>query len=333
MIESDLQITIKGVPEESATNIGNAILEAVRAFNETDKDLDLRRMHCIIVTADFSRELEELSSSTASGNPITYTDEEYAVAVAKVMILPRDEELEILLILNAHVAAALAPENPEGYQTEGFRTVLHLLHHEMCHVHDDNKKIDAFQKIMLRHSYVGKEIFIRPLAEVCWAEYIANYLSSPTANDEFLAAMVESFADAIERTKPCIDEEIISYRYHGDLDQLMAMFQRHGAFLAKTAAAIFGYMDSLDIELSELSIKTPDNLSGSYFEPTWNGMRTALRKMRGLYPDGWTKLTIFDELAYVIEDYYARMGLILLTTQDGQAYVDVPFTSENTPRL
>ena len=37
MMESNIQITIKGVQKELATNIGNAIGEAIKAFNELMK--------------------------------------------------------------------------------------------------------------------------------------------------------------------------------------------------------------------------------------------------------------------------------------------------------
>lgn len=331
-MEPDFQIIIKGVQSELANNIGNAIFEVMAVFEQEDQ-IDFRRLHRIIVTTDLPKELEELSGNTASGNPITYTEEEYAIGVAKVLILPCENEFEILLIINANVTAALVPEEPEGYQTKNFRGALHLLHHELCHIHDANKKLDALNDVMLKQRYIGKDIFIRPLAEICWSEYIANYLSSSTADDHSLKSMTDMLSDAIGRTKQSIDSEIYSYRYHGDLGRLMDLFQRHGEFLAKTAAYTLGYIDGLDKKLQELSIEAHDQLSDSYFQPVWNLMQKALRNMRASYPDGWTGSDIFDELACAIEDYYAIMGLILSTTKDGRAYVDIPFNPETTPPL
>lgn len=332
-MESDLQITIKGVQEELAKKIGYAVADAIRAFKQVNEDLDIRRMHRILLPADFAGELNELSGKIASGNPITHTNEEYAIAVAKVLILPRDEEYEIVLVVNANVAAALAPENKEDRNSQEFRTVLHLLHHELCHVHDNNKQIDAFNGIILRQRYVGKDIYIRPLSEVCWSEYIANFLSSPTANNEWISIMAETLADTIERTKKQMDEEILEYRYHGDLDNLLSLFQRHGGFLLKTAAYNLGYVDGLNMSLEELSDKAFKCLSGSYFESTWNAMQSALRIMRGIYPNGWKNLSVFDGLSDVIENYYAEMGFYLSSTDDGRAYVDIPFRPETTPDL
>lgn len=174
-------------------------------------------------------------------------------------------------------------------------------------------------------------MYIRPLAEVCWSEYIATLLSCSTAGENDINGMTESFSDAVKRTKPEIDKEIISYRYHADLMKLLEAFGRHGEFLAKAAAYTLGYVDGLGKPLAELSENASELLAGSYFEPTWNSMHTALRNMLKVYPEGWTDLSIMDELAGAIEGYYADMGLILSTTDDGQAYLDVPFRPETMP--
>lgn len=211
-----------------------------------DGELDLRRMHRIVVARDFAGELAELSAATASGGPITHTDEGYAVAVAKVMVLPRGEDYEIVPIISAHYALALLAdedtdldENAELSSSELFGMVLHGLHHELCHVHDDNKTIDVFNTLMLSHRYSGKDAYIRPLAEACWSEYIADYMSSSTADVLWLDIMTKSFGNAIERTKSQINNEILAYRVHGDLEQLLDSFQRYGVFLANPMCEFF----------------------------------------------------------------------------------------------
>lgn len=332
-MESDLQIIIKGIEEELATDIGNAVSEAIKAFKQVDNNLDIRRMHRIILPADFSGELAALSGETASGAPITHTNEEYAIAVAKVLLLPRDSGYEIVLVINANVAADLAPKSKEGYKAQEFLTVLHLLHHELCHVHDENKKIDALNGIILRHSYKGKDMHIRPLAELCWSEYIANFLSSSTAQEHWISIMTESLSDAIERTKRKIDRKILEYRTHSDLDKLLNQFHRHGGYLLRVAAHTLGYIDGLNKPLEKLSEKAFKSLSGSYFESTWESIQVSLRQMRHSYPDGWVDIEIYNNLADAIENYFGEMGFYLSSTEDGQAYVDIPLKPETTPNF
>jgi len=330
-MEPDLQISVKGLSQDLALEVGNTIAAIIKAFRSADGNLDFRRMHRIVVTTDFAGELAELSTKTASGNQITHTNEDYAVAVAKVMIIPDGDKVEICPILSARYAAALVPEGSEGYDADNFYYILHLLHHELCHVHDDNKKIDALHDVMLKHHYKGKDMFIRPLSEICWSEYIANLLSSKTATETNLKDIVTSFEDAVKRTKNDIDNEILSYRYHGDLDKLLEIFKRHGEFLVKMATYTMGYMDGLRVTLEELSIETAETISGSYFESTWEDMHEALKEMRSVYPKGWKDLSIYNQLSDVLEKYYDKMGLILSTTEDGGAYVDIPFRAETTP--
>lgn len=337
-MESDFQLTVKGLSDDLAYAANEAILKVVSALEGLGGGLDLRRMHNIIVAKDFAGELAELSAATASGNPITHTDEEYAVAIAKVMVFPRGEDYEIVPVINAQYALALlahedadVDEDAELSSSELFRMILHGLHHELCHVHDDNQKIDAFNTLMLKHRYWGKDIYIRPLAEACWSEYMADFLSSSTADTNWLKLMMDSFSDAIVRTKRCINKEILAYRRHGDLEHLLNTFQRHAGFLVKSASYILGYVDGLNTSLNELSAETSERLSGSYFEPTWNAMHETLHDMRQSYPDGWQDLSVYNSLAIVLERYCEDMGLIISTTKDGQAYVDVPFTPETTP--
>lgn len=320
--------------------VGKAVLKVVSTLKRSGGGLDLRRMHRIIVAEDFAEELAELSAATASGEPITHTDEEYAVAVAKVMILPRGEDYEIVPVISAHYALALlspgdadedVEEDTEFSSSELFDIVLHGLHHELCHVHDYNKAIDAFGTLMLSPYYTGKDVYLYPLAEACWSEYIADFLSSPTADAVWLGLMTNNFGNAIVRTKPQIDSEILAYRHHGDLGRLLDVFQRHGVFLAKSAAYILGYVDGLNTSLGDLSAETSERLAGSYFESTWNAMHESLREMRQRYPNDWRDPSVYDGLAVALERYYAEMGLILSTTGDGQTYVDIPFRPETTP--
>ena len=332
-MEPDIQIIIKGVEENLARDIGNAVAAAIKAFKQLDDNLDIRRLHRIILSTDFSGELKALSNETASGTPITHTNEEYAIAVAKVLLLPHNSDYESVLVINANVAAALAPKSKEGYKTQEFLTALHLLHHELCHVHDNNKQIEAFNGIMLRHSYKGKDIHIRPLAELCWAEYIAEVLSSTTAKKHLIENMTESLSDAIVRTKPEINRKILEYRTHGDIDKLLNEFHRHGGYLIRVAVHTLGYMDGLNEPLEKLSEKAFENLSGSYFEPIWESIQVSLRQMRINYPDGWENITIFDSLADDIENYFGEMGFYLSLIEDERTYVDIPFRPETTPNF
>ncbi len=259
--------------------------------------------HQIVVAFDFAGELAEISKQTTSINQITHTDEDYAIAVAKVLLLPDADDYEIRPIISAICAIALLPKANHEYDVDTFHYCRHLLHHELCHVHDINKKIDALYGITPRDFYYGEDSLLGPLAEVCWSEYIANFLSSKTATSTNITRIVTSFVDAIKRTKSVIDSEILLYRYHANLNQLMNVFQRHGEYLVKISAYTMGYMDGLGVTLEELSLEASDIIPGSYFQSTWESMYKALQEMRSVYPEGWKSMTIYSNLVYALKNY------------------------------
>ncbi|MBK8465917.1 MAG: hypothetical protein IPL32_08810 [Chloracidobacterium sp.] len=323
-MESDYQIVLKGMSDEIASIVSEAVAKTIHNIELANENLDLRRIERIIICTDFAGELQNLSASTASGNPITHTSEEYATAVAKVLLLPKNGDFEIVPVINANIIAILGLGDQEK-DSDAIDYVTHLLHHELCHVHDDNKKIDAYRDDMLRTSYVGKDMFIRPLAEVSWSEYVANRLSSQSATTTAIELMTSSFIDALDRTKVLVDAEIKAYRHHADLERLLVFFQRHGEFLVKTASYVLGYVDGLQKPLETLSPIASKRISGSYFEETWQGLHVSLNDMYKEYPGNWKDLTVYDELTAVLETYYDNMGLVLSTTADNQAYLNVPF--------
>lgn len=327
----NLQIVVKGIPEDHVKPVSDSLAQWLSFFLTIDSKLDLRRLSKIIITDDLARELHELSVHTVSGNLITHTNEEYAQAVAKMVTLPNGNNYEIILVIGSHIATLLIPVSADSHYSDFNRQSVHILHHELYHIHDQNKQIDALSAEFLKTRYVGKDMYTFPPATACWAEFYANRMCSTTADEGSLSDIVHSFSDAITRAKPLIDEAVLSYRYHGDVNTLLGEFQRHGVFLLRSAAYTLGYVEGLGCPLSEISSEAFDCLSGSYFEPIWDKMHAALREMLSLYPDQWNSISVFNGLANVVEEYYSVMGLDLSNTLDGRAYVSVPFRPETTP--
>ena len=327
-MEPNINVTIRGIDENLANSIGHVMGDAVATLEDFEVKIDLRRMYRIVVTTDFAGELSNMSGNVTSGEFQTHTDEEYAVGVAQVRVLPLDGNFEFVPVIDAQIAANLVQDNEEGYKSDEFKTSLHLLHHELCHVHDYNKKLDAIEIV---HPDNAKDGFLLSPSNYAWSEYIANYLSCATVTKNSIEMTSENLIGAIERTKDEINNEICNYRIHGDLDCLVGLFRRHGHFLIKSAAYMLGYIDGLGKPHKGLDIKSYEVLTGSYFEKTWNEMHDALRAMKEAYPHHWKDIGIYDQLNGVMESYYFDMGMILSSTSDGQLYIEIPFRPGNTP--
>jgi len=293
-------------------------------------NLDLRRMHRVVVAADFDEALKELSTQTASGNPIAYTNEDYALGVAKVLMLPHEAGAEVVPVLNANFAVGLVlVEETPG---ETFKWVAHMLHHELCHVHDHNGFIDAFSD-QLFHPYGDAKMGeTYGSANACWAEYSANRRCAVSAQRADVETTAQTFLSALLRTKDLVDSSICDYRYHADISRLMDEFERHGGFLLRSAAYLLGYLDGLDRTLAEVSVGAQRELTGSYFESTFTAIAERFRELWTQRDTvGWESLSDFENLATVVDDYYSIMGLELELMPDGSLYVGVPFRPETTP--
>lgn len=331
-MEDDLRLAVKGLSDDVAQNLGVAVAEVVRQLEAIEPGLDLRRMHEIVVAVDYGAELEALGTCCASGRSPSYTNEDYALGLGQVLTLPDGDGAVILPVLDARLVVSLLDVLDENLSPE-FGLSLHLLHHELCHVHDMNRFIDAFGDHLWTLAYSGKDAIIRPLARTCWDEYAANRRCVASLPQDFLASMTESLQEGIGRTKRLVNEAILDYRFHSDIDVLLAEFDHHGKFLPKAAAYVLGYMDGLNVSLAEMCPDADQTLSGSYFEATFQSMQTALRRVWALPAQDWKSLSMFDELASVIDEYYCTMGLEIEALDSGELYVGVPFRPETRPGL
>lgn len=240
-------------------------------------------------------------------------------------------------VFDANMFAILGQdyETLDDEQKAWFGRILHMLHHELCHVHDDNKKIDAMPASMLGKVWSGAEMFTGPLAETAWSEYFANRVSCITASDEVIDEMIDMLKETIQRTKPAVNGHVLAYRTNADLEALMALFQRHGDFLVKAAAYVLGYLDGLEKTLEQASEEAHQALVESDFLAIWERMHQELRVMFDKHPNGWDdSLAIYANLFVVMRDFYDDMGLVLRGEPDGGLYVEVPFRPSNsTPAM
>lgn len=306
MMESDFHIEANGFPD--GEDIRDVVIYLI---NEALKEgLDLRRMHRIIVTMDYAGEVKRLSS--------THTDNAHGLGVAQVKPIPRGDGIELVPVFDGRLF-----EMDKSNFEERIRILHHTICHELCHVHDENKKIDAFPDHFRNTRYSGKDIHIRPLAEYCWAEYITTAMSALTAPESLTTSEAKRLIERIANTKPEIEREIMQLFYHGDAGKLMLAFKEYSDPLIYSAAHMIGFMKGLQKNLVELAPEVAQQISGSYFEPIWKAMCEALAEMHRRYPDNWKDVSIFDDLSVVMDRYYQTMRLMLSTSKNGGAHLDI----------
>lgn len=314
MLFEDLKLQINGIDDEHATKLVDKIVELLGRFN----DLDLRRLDSIIVTENFERDIESLTSQKNSQFKNRYISRKKTLA--KVLTLSTEDDFKMVLIMRANYAKTLL-----GLDNEmSYNDAIHVFNHELGHVHDNNNKIDKFKKQMKEGSYKGKDAILYPIAEVCWSEYIANFLSSQSAQDSILPEMVaNNFELEIRQREQNIKTEIMVFRTNQTRTDLLQSMRDDVEGLLKSASYLIGYMHGMQKSLEELSYDTDYVVETSYFKDIWEVLNYEFNSMLDVYPNGWMNLNIYKNLAFAIEAFFNQMGIVLMENDDGEVYFKV----------
>jgi len=322
-MESTLNIIADSIADESASHLTSVLKTIINRLQSDFERLDLRRMNRVIITANLGNTLLELYGGNKS--KATFTEEKYATAMAKVVLLRKDSGFEIVPVIDSRL---LLPFTNREITDTALAYLFHLIHHELCHVHDENQKIAAFPDIILKTTYIGKQAIIMPLVEAVWSEYFAERYSSQTIDDETVSGFLTHFRDALIRTKPLVDSDIYRYRTAKNINTLLEVFSRHGHFLPKAAAYWLGCIDSIEVP-QVLTDKLMSELQ--YFDEPFHSMHSALKKMYDLYPKQWKTMAVYDELAAAMERYYNIMGFYLIQNTTDGLYIEIPLRPETNP--
>ena len=189
---------------------------------------------------------------------------------------------------------------------------------------DNNNKIDKFKTQMQGSSYKGKNAIFYPIAEVCWSEYIANFISSQSAYKSLMPEMVSaSFEVAIREKEHMIQTEIMAFKVNKTRVDLLDSIKENIESLLKTACYVIGYMHGMNKTLEELSYDTNYFLEISYFKDIWEVLIYELSSMLNVYPDAWVDLNIYQPLAFNIEAFFNQMGMVFIENENKEVEIHV----------
>jgi hypothetical protein len=183
--------------------------------------------------------------------------------------------------------------------------------------------------------YVGSNRLAYPMAQATWAAYLSGRTSSTATSTCSIQQDANKLGTTVEKAKPTIDTEILSYRTHGDLDRILWLVQREATALIVSAARIQGHLDGCNVTLQALSPALAIALKGSYFEATWRDINAALKTMYGSQVgDTSAALEMNGQLLEVVLRFFDILGFVVKSMPEGQCFVEIPFRSSNsTPTM
>lgn len=315
MLLSDLKLQINGLDDKHSVFLVKEITNLLQRFNE----LDLRRLDSIIITQNFERDIEKITSSSKSIFKNRYLSRKKTLA--KVLTIPDNDDFKFVLVMRTSYARNFLKFDDNIIT---YHDAVHIFHHELGHVHDNNNKIDKFKQLMKTSSYKGKNAILYPIAEVCWSEYIANFLSSPTAVESLMPEMVASSLEiAIKEKEQHIKTQVMVFKSNSTRIDVLDTIKEDIESLLKTAAYIIGYMHGMGKTLEELSYDADYFLECSYFKDIWEVLIYELSSMLDVYPNGWINLNIYQKLAFSIEAFFNQMGVVLIQKENNEVYFKV----------
>jgi hypothetical protein len=253
-----------------------------------------------------------------------FKDFSSSLSYAKVVIVPKDDDFEFIIVIRTDFAMNLIEENIDSINHSGYLNAVHVLHHELCHVHDYNKCLEVFHEDFFGTNKRGKDMVLFPLSQVCWSEYIANYMSRSSAKKSTLPkSLFESFALQISDSQINIQKKIDNFRVDKDVKSLLLYVNSSIESLVKSASYVLGYMHGMNKQIGDLHPQLEEVISNSYFYYTWNYLDDVLSNMRKSYPSNWNEELIFENLTYGFDKLYVRFGIKLIENENNELFFEI----------
>ncbi len=286
---------------------GLSIIESNRALkliNHLIKELsflDLRRFTNILISSDYKNDISFLLNNNSKKNRFEMSKDIYAA----VLTLETKNDYEFYLVVKSKMIKNYL-KNEEELDA---KKLFHILHHEFAHIHDNNKKIDAFKNILKNKRYEGVDSITYPIAELCWSEYIANYISSSSAiKTDYPISFANSLLYKIEQLKN-IEIQLTAFKVNNSREDLIETSIKQVESVLKSASYLIGYLHGLNITLDQLDYKIACKLEKTIFYEQLNSMMYELASINQVYPNGMINLNIYKNLSISIRSFYKKLGI------------------------
>ena len=292
------------------------------ATGEFARILELDTLDRIVISTHFTDavcRIQEEYEINESG----HTDRPEGVAVAKVLHTSRpDNALQQTIVLSLDLVTTMFSTAPDQ--------LIHLVHHELCHVHDNymQQKMHS-RKARCVRSMNALERTLAHNAKPIWSEYVAVRLSCSSVSELKPSGFppddlyVSHLLDVIESCGKRIGKAKAEYRYHGNTLNLFLFCQEETSFLFMIAAKIHGYIDGLN--LAESDIKNIDAyLRETFYFDCWVKQRECLRHLYSIYPE-WDDIHQLGDLGQAILCCWNALEIYPVQQPGGEdIYVHVP---------
>ncbi len=289
-------------------------------ISQLSKDLNVELLESFIVPNDFGKELTEFQ--LLNGLTVEYTNDDTGRAFGKTLSYVNNGKHCITVFIDKSILFHAFSDN-----SETSKLAIHLIHHELCHVHDDiiRARLFGVDYIMKERGDFNEVLKIH--ANAIWAEFIATKLSISSIyvgydmNIGYLFQIIDLEKDKCEQY---IDE----YRVSNDIDTLLNRIELSSFYVLRLACIVYGNLIGISEILDENSYEEmkksiDDKIAETYIKDIWIELGRILSVMNNEYPD-WNGEVHIENLSKIVLMTWNEMGIFPLETEEG-IYIEVPY--------
>lgn len=306
-VTASYNLSITGFDKESGEALNKIIQLIIEALAPP---LDLSGLDGITITPDYAAALLELDRGREGLAPLT-PSETFASGVAMTPAVFRQGKVKSHVIIHADCIAPLIDPDDELHDEARY-----LLVHELAHVHDRSNYDKCFPGEILQapvpHTLDG---LIGPIAEKCWSEFIACFLSGaiyPKEIDKF----EEVFLENLQTAASSLPEEVAKYLATSDHSQFMQSGIHFLGPLATHASYLIGHAKALHLPAKKNSANTIREITKFEFLEPFENISDALDEMFEAYPK-WTDKEVYRPLINAVLDCFEWANIYVSETPEG----------------
>lgn len=282
------------------------LLSIQTALQEAYPDLSLDPSLQYRIAGNYAAALTEISGHLGKDLMPTMSDGAEGIAMTV------DAGDHDIIVLDAAVIEALF--------TSGMITMIHLIHHELGHAHDNAIRRRGWARELQQERFSALRHRLFPLAEKLWSEYHAERRSAGSIRGQSLHAPI--LIDFMPIFLNEVAAYIVLYRFHADLPHLLDQVSTRVCLLLQIAGYVLGDLAGTGSDPATLHAGLPGLLDNQHLRELWLPLQEALDRLYQTQ-GSWESSEVFIPLEEILIQLFKDLGLELSERPEG-LWVEVP---------
>jgi len=247
-----------------------------------------------------------------------YTDDATGTAVGKTLTYEENGCIRNTIFLDKFILSDTKKELSQWS--------IHLIHHELCHVHDNFMKFNMFGMEFILRKGGNLNRILKIHAVNIWSEHIAIKLSVLTTSKEH-DWKTKYLIDLIKVRKEEFNKAIDLYKENNDVKSFYGQIQLITSSLLCAACTVYGYLHGMEILLDNteiLKVKTAikEYIKETYFDEVWELLNEQLTRMSISYPY-WDDEIEIGKLGDIVLKMWNKMGAYPVEDSRGELIINL----------